>query len=1676
MATCKVKSNITSNEITSIVLSDIITKWDSEIIKQLWNFIVDTSNNIEWLKIKLLSTPDTYGRNIVQSELNRQNNLLWMSVLSYATNSPIYKNIFLDMLQKKFGWVLWTSAEVIKFIDTLGTEWNKLSFGVDNLNNNLYKQIFIQVGLDADYVNANWWDITNRVSTMLKNKSLIDYFYTKEYGFDKLIAEIWVKRYKEMTGKVKWLLKKAGVESNEYTDGWAIINKLFNDDLAGIISKWDTVDVAVNKLDSLMNRMFGKWIKDDYLSYLINDLNKSDTIKDVLNSDIMFRYSLYKQLNSWLIDTEWMSKILDALWYEGMGDWYRFLNRNVEDMVDEKTDDIIKDFWNNLNVYDKLPEEQKIWILQKYKDVLEEQKINQAYDLSDNPGIEKQIKWITRTYNNIIQWIVKVDIKDLPNLIRTEMFSTRALQYWLKYTWKSENVIKDLVGFIDAMSEWKWMNYLIDNKLDYLSRYLDITDISPKWILSAYNNKMFEVLNMVGLYDDYLNKIFDNKAFLWQLDSLISDIGTKWYYVEKINAWRDYIIRNELSNVKMKWNSIEEILKKLGNKRTEYVEWLMNIIKESVLPPIPNDINYVLSTLWGKKINWADKYIYVTYSKNYDDIGQELKDITVNSFKANTIDFSFDFSFDAVMKSDDEVQNFVNANKWKKILIVYENPREGKFPKEWVLDVDYVEPREWLSFKITEDRKFQVQWLDELSINSAQKSLWNIDWILVVTNNPEQQDVLHKSIDAYLDMIGIEDKYNYIKNAERILWGKKPTYNFKEFQKRINLFNSITNGTIIKQYINPLDIKNTIDSYIDWLDKEWFRWLIENMLDSLWIDASWNVRIKDREVIKDLLYQSVVWDNTYLAKTKLLDYLWVNVLPDDMIIKQAKNDIITNTIDKLNVEWTIQFGFDVWDTKFTLNWLLDNKKWIDDMLQKLANKDVDVYNSLPVEVKMFIQTNFYKNKEIFENKQILWFWWTIGEFNTQPQQAASVLGVVNKSIDEVVEWKTKAIIDMPTDISPDAVKLMGERPIININISELKPIKKEWVLYKKQVEKVKTAIQNGEYIEPVIVDKDLHIIDWQHRYQAYKELWVTEIPTTTEAKNITNISVWEWIHTIDNKLLSSIKWEEFLSRDDLNIVWRKIQWDYFSMLDDVMEWKGSKFSDVGMQETVKWLNESMKIYTTIIDNYISDVNKTLDKKLSLPQLYQEQKRIQQKAQVLLYNETQRVASDFWALYNANEIKKTLFWVETNLLFAPTKDIAKELETNKNIMLTKYKEITNDILTRLDKWVQDMKSWEQEYVSYFTDMLKNWEHTAIIWWKPYKTDIQVALIRELDLYEWWSKSLTNIKKKIWDIWVGAFDGNTQKDLFAQFFMANNIKKFNNDFMGTFDEILKNELWLGRFIDDSEKINVGYLLPNTSYLKPEYQMIDYTLPKILSSVDSSNELLRVITTREELFNKVDAMAVDSLIKKSYFSRISWYLNTVSQIWLDIEKSNKIFIKLAQDAINDVINHASQWIPTISMKEFGVYTKWLADNMWEFIKAKGVWLFDSLQYDKLESFAKSSLDDLNRKSKMLSQIIDNMDNNTINNLSKNTITTDVWDINVWQYIKQIKQSPVEFTNNNLWQQISDNIRLIDDTKNFDSNTSALWTRLNTKIASAGVDTQKIISNTEETLYDYCDLIILW
>jgi len=49
---------------------------------------------------------------------------------------------------------------------------------------------------------------------------------------------------------------------------------------------------------------------------------------------------------------------------------------------------------------------------------------------------------------------------------------------------------------------------------------------------------------------------------------------------------------------------------------------------------------------------------------------------------------------------------------------------------------------------------------------------------------------------------------------------------------------------------------------------------------------------------------------------------------------------------------------------------MDNKKQLDDILQKLLDNNMTAYNELPIEIKMFVQTNYYKNKAIFENKQI----------------------------------------------------------------------------------------------------------------------------------------------------------------------------------------------------------------------------------------------------------------------------------------------------------------------------------------------------------------------------------------------------------------------------------------------------------------------------------------------------------------------------------------------------------------------------------------------------------------------------------------------------------------------------------------------------------------------------------
>jgi len=48
-------------------------------------------------------------------------------------------------------------------------------------------------------------------------------------------------------------------------------------------------------------------------------------------------------------------------------------------------------------------------------------------------------------------------------------------------------------------------------------------------------------------------------------------------------------------------------------------------------------------------------------------------------------------------------------------------------------------------------------------------------------------------------------------------------------------------------------------------------------------------------------------------------------------------------------------------------------------------------------------------------------------------------------------------------------------------------------------------------------------------------------------------------------------------------------------------------------------------------------------------------------------------------------------------------------------------------------------------------------------------------------------------------------------------------------------------------------------------------------------------------------------------------------------------------------------------------------------------------------LETFSKIALDDLNRKARLLSRISATMDAETVNNLSRNTITTDAGNVNV-------------------------------------------------------------------------------
>jgi len=51
-----------------------------------------------------------------------------------------------------------------------------------------------------------------------------------------------------------------------------------------------------------------------------------------------------------------------------------------------------------------------------------------------------------------------------------------------------------------------------------------------------------------------------------------------------------------------------------------------------------------------------------------------------------------------------------------------------------------------------------------------------------------------------------------------------------------------------------------------------------------------------------------------------------------------------------------------------------------------------------------------------------------------------------------------------------------------------------------------------------------------------------------------------------------------------------------------------------------------------------------------------------------------------------------------------------------------------------------------------------------------------------------------------------------------------------------------------------------------------MVDYSLPKILANINTQDDLLGIILPRVDDFTKVDAMAADALIKKSFFSRIS------------------------------------------------------------------------------------------------------------------------------------------------------------------------------------------------------------
>ena len=1606
MAWCKVNSKCTSNILTAWVLTDIILRWDEPEIKMLWDFIVQTSNDIEKLKVDFMAAAkkDISKRNEILAKINRNSDLIATSTLAYSTNSPIYKNLFLRALKDKYSlwtfWTLWTSADVIKFVDELWWQNAKLTLTLDNITEqsvdaNMYKQAFMS-WLWEKYTDKNWMKITTDVSNTLKNKTVMDYYYVQKYWMDRFIADVWTKKYADTIKKMKMTLKKEWIDFNEYQAWWATINKLFNDELKKTVTKDMSIEEAAAKLNSLVHTMFWVDVVDDYLSYLISRLDYSKSIKEITDGDTIMKYVLQKQVNSWLVDIDSVIKIAEDFWYSTEWIWYQYLTKSIDDIINEDYDAIIQDFRTNIDTFNTLWDAEKKNIVRNLMDYIQEKRIDESLWLSNIDSSKKQIRAATKIYDNLIKSSVKVDIKDIPNMIKYELFRNKAKSYALDYvSWDEKKTIDALMWLIDAIQEWKAVKYLSDkeNILNYLW-----TEANEKLIKQAYSQKMFEIVDMIGMYSDNIDMILDNENFLNQLDTLLPEWAQKDYYVDRMMKWKSKMVQDVLWWNKIKWKTTAELLNMIWDRRNEYVNWLSKILKESVDYPKPADINYVLTNIWQKKIVWDEwaKYVYLSYAKDYLwEEWQQLKNITQKSFEANRIDFDLWFTFDAAITQwDINAKLFDFARKQenigKKIIVVLENWWDGEYLSKWVrwmmsfddlskpldrINIEVSEPRYGLSFKLTDANSLQVQAIDSNSYQWAIKSLWNIDWITYkIENDPALQKTLNESIAEYLSVMWVNDMESFVEWANAILWWKPITYNFKELMKRMDFISSITNWTYAKQFVDIKEITQKINKHISSLDNDWFIDLANSIADDIGINIDTaTLNIKNRKTIKDMLLKSVVWDNSFLAKAKLLQEMWIDVDIVDMVVRKTKTDVVLWTINKLNVEWWISFAYDIWDVKATLWWMYDNKNIMEKTVSELFQWNTAVYEQLPDEVKIFTQRNFIKNQDKYENKQIFWFKWTISEYD-ETKKAASVLWVLNKSMDETIDSRV---------------------------------------------------------------------------------IWDVLVPDET---------IKTWINTIDNRLYSFLWWEQFVWKQDLSLEKIRINNEYMQNMENIIMWEK-------MEIPTLWRMKSMNIFVNktndirkMLWEYDTKVNELLWKKLSTSDMYQSQKKLQNEYKQKLYNYVQSYLSEYWTMYDTKNIKDiVLIW--NQLLFAPTKAVAKDLASNIDILTKQYEELFTDMWERIVSWEADIHNWTAEAVAYVRDIVQNWWHNAIIWWKPYNIWVDEALSLELQKYDWWSIVLDKAKQAMTNNWLDAFDESAKKYMYLQFFYANNAKRFSSWFMGTVNQVLSDNLWLRKFFEDSKLMVTD--IGNSRFIKDQYQWFDIVLPSVFMDNISASILADVVgkvAKESELwkFWMNDAITLDKIIKRNVFKRLS----AIFRQW-----KPKDMVWFIQKSIADVFDNAviDIKVPTGSLEQ---YTNLLWDNLTEYVKAQEIWLFSDVKNIQYENFVKSEIDSLNAQSWIITEITNWLWKDTTDLLAKTDVMTDTGKVNLWQFADRFSNEQVAITNDNIWKQIAENMNLLD------KNTNVSWKLTDTMKVNSWVfwevDEAKILATNEEQLFDYCDLLL--